>query len=119
KAWVRVGHCPPSGGIARRRGLRAESEGVERGATIAITLPCYTERGESPATSSPTVAGRVLDGLRILAVDDDPDTLFLVQTFSESMALLLSRIVAVNSSAAALEVMKADRRDGLVGDIGM
>jgi signal transduction histidine kinase/ActR/RegA family two-component response regulator len=96
--------------------VRAESEGLGRGATITIILPCYTERGESPATSSAAVPGRILDGLRVLAVDDDPDTLFLVQNVLREHG---ATVVAVNSSAAALEVIKADRPDVLVSDIGM
>jgi PAS domain S-box-containing protein len=109
--------------------VRAESEGAGKGATFTIKLP-LTATGENLAAADKTsyslnpsketrgAAAQALDlkGLRVLVVDDDPDTL-------EVLHLMLSQYGAevrtAVSSAAALETFLDWKPAVLVSDIGM
>jgi CheY-like chemotaxis protein len=57
-----------------------------------------------------------LKGLRVLAVDDDPDTLDVV---AELLTLRGAFVVPAPSAAAALEALRRFEPDVLVSDIGM
>ena len=108
--------------------VRADSEGLGRGATFTICLPTpagdrlpsqvlafedrrMTESGASPVPRTPR-----LDGLRILVVDDDADGRALT-------SLVLTQAGATVKAAAsvreALEMLAAERPDVLVSDLGL
>ncbi len=72
-------------------------------------VPAFEDR---PA---PSVAPS-LKGLRVLAVDDDPDTLDGV---AELLTLRGALVVPAPSAAAALEALRGFEPDVLVSDIGM
>jgi len=57
-----------------------------------------------------------LKGLRVLAVDDDPDTLDCV---AELLTLRGAFVVPATSAAAALDALRRFKPDVLVSDIGM
>ncbi len=97
--------------------LTAHSEGTGRGSTFTIELPTVAAPAEakvepvSPSTHSlPTV------GVRILIVDDHPDTL-------RSVRMLLKRsghdVLTATSVADATEIAARERFDLLVSDIGL
>jgi PAS domain S-box-containing protein len=105
--------------------VRAESSGEGQGATFIVNLPL---RGVPTATTSPTLAAesarseelfdnsRVLDGLRILIVDDEADVRELL------IALLTqygAEATAVASAREALEAVERLNPDLLISDIGM
>jgi PAS domain S-box-containing protein len=107
--------------------VRAESEGAGKGATFTIKLPLTA--GESLTSADKTSfalnpsketrgAAQTLDlkGLRVLVVDDDPDTL-------EVLHLMLSQYGAevrtAASSADALATFLDWKPAVLVSDIGM
>jgi CheY-like chemotaxis protein len=103
--------------------VRGESDGPGRGAVFTVELPLIRETPAPPAPSaSPAGGGTVggepprLDGLRVLVVDDDPDT-------CEVMGLVLSsrgaEVCAAHSAAAALELLGSLRPDVLLCDLGM
>ena len=110
--------------------VRAESEGEGKGARFTIKLPVATGSGiASPSdkiSSAPVQpkdargdeAAEALDlnGLRVLVVDDDPDTL-------EVLRLMLSQYGAevrtAASSVSALEIFLDWTPNVLVSDIGM
>ncbi len=93
----------------------AESPGEGRGATIKVSLPLAI--GDSPhdAPAAAKVSG-TLDGLRILAVEDDPDALVLLENVLTRSG---ATVVTVNSSKAAVEAAKQQIPDILVSDIGL
>ncbi|HZI20839.1 MAG TPA: PAS domain S-box protein [Pyrinomonadaceae bacterium] len=105
--------------------IRAASGGTEQGATFTVTLPLMVVRAEpSPAERRhpaavegvPYVSGPALDGLRVLVVDDEPDTRELLA------AVLKGRGAVVTLAASAGEALKALERETphvLVSDIGM
>jgi PAS domain S-box-containing protein len=120
--------------------VTAESRGEGRGATFRVRLPLYEaaegagaapdndmttkqpadtagggERGAEQSASG-TAPPAILAGLRVLVVDDDPDTLLMLgKTLERYGALADTRA----SAAAALELLGREKFDVLVSDIGM
>jgi PAS domain S-box-containing protein len=106
--------------------VRAESPGEGQGATFTVLLPV------APVYQTAAPAERVhpaardmlplyecpdrLDGLRILAVDDEPDTRELLKA---GLGQCGAAITIVGSVAEALEAIASDVPDLLISDIGM
>ena len=61
-------------------------------------------------------SGPRLDGVRILAVDDDEDALSLLRTILEAAG---GTVITVASGATALQSLDRDVPDVLISDIGM
>ena len=101
--------------VERHRGtIEAQSEGVGQGATFRICLPS----AQPAAAEKPSVPQAVPDGsgLRLLVVEDHPDTL---ETLHH---LLKRRGYAVRTAASveqALQVAEDYEFDLLVSDIGL
>jgi signal transduction histidine kinase len=105
--------------------VTASSEGPRRGAVFVVRLPTAPLRSEKPADrDAPAAAPRPLTferppelrGLRVLVVDDEPET-------RELLAFVLAQCdVQVTSAASAAEALKhLEERvfDAIVSDIGM
>jgi PAS domain S-box-containing protein len=102
--------------------VTANSEGVGRGATFAITLPALDAPMHVP-TMRPVVTGaepardRVdLHGVSVLLVEDERDTRELL---SVALARFGARVRAAASVNEALDELRAASPDVLVSDIGM
>jgi CheY-like chemotaxis protein/two-component sensor histidine kinase len=107
--------------------VRAKSPGVGQGSTFCITLPLMVvhpppdepERAH-PRTPTPSSLASMdhpsLDGITVLAVDDEPDALALVKRVLESCG---AKVLTARSAADALNVMVAERPHMIVSDIGM
>jgi len=97
----------------------AESEGEGRGATFIVQLPLWLEDSEqfennsNPATPLPTES---LAGLKILVVDDNPDTLEFMTT---ALSQYDVKVITANSAHEALQRLQEARPDILLSDIGM
>lgn len=105
--------------------VSASSLGVGQGATFTVTLPLKIDRtqlknsqlflgsvGSVQALNNPSV----LEGKRVLVVDDDTDTRDFYITVLEQCG---ASVTAVASVSDALEALKRQRPDVLVSDIGM
>jgi signal transduction histidine kinase/CheY-like chemotaxis protein len=97
--------------------IEARSDGEGKGSTFTVTLPLAI-RGEPahPPSPSETVIEPTLAGVRILAVDDDSDSLTLLGTILRDYG---ATVIAVNSAKDAIEVFKKEVPHVLVSDIGM
>jgi len=105
--------------------VRAESEGMDRGATFTVELPLAApaEREASRPDTQRGGNGRgifhcppVLEGLRVLVVEDDPDARrFVARVLEECKA----EVTAVGSAAEALDTLPRVRPHVMVSDIGM
>ncbi|HEY9798096.1 MAG TPA: PAS domain S-box protein [Leptolyngbyaceae cyanobacterium] len=101
--------------------VQASSLGEGKGATFTVNLPLSrndheTINDETNLDSSSLILHPVLDGLRILVVDDEADMRELVATIVEQY----TRQVKVTASAAeALTVLEQFKPDVLISDIGM
>ncbi len=105
--------------------IRASSAGVGRGATFVVRLPRHGEWDATASTRTATVvdkriqpiAGNILlDGVDILLVDDDQETLTL---FRDSLEAAGARVRAVMTAADALREHDVRPPDLLVTDLGL
>ena len=103
--------------------IRAESAGVGLGSTFRIVLPTTITRLTQQATDRAVTAHDVasvsvanLQGLRILAVDDDADALSLVREILENAG---AEMMVATSAAEALEILNRETPDAIVSDIAM
>src|SRR5215510_13044121 len=109
--------------------VSASSPGKGRGATFMIRLPLIStarlaprsgSRAESPAAAAKERKipenGHRLDGVRVLLVEDNPDTLDMLKfIFDESGA----EVIPTTSVDDALDALDRLRPDALVSDIAM
>lgn len=93
----------------------AESEGSGKGAAFIVRLPLLAGLDDAPVSSA-RLKEVDLDGVRLLVVDDDPDTLAL---FRHALELRGADVITAGSAASALEEMERELPDVLVCDIGM
>jgi PAS domain S-box-containing protein len=106
--------------------VRAESPGHGQGATFTVLLPVapvYQSVGQGervhPAARETLPLYECpdrLDGLKVLAVDDEPDTRELLKV---GLGQCGAQVTAVGSAAEALEAIAAAMPDLLISDIGM
>jgi PAS domain S-box-containing protein len=103
--------------------VRSAGEGM--GSTFVIRLPLTEVHPEPPATFRRPPAesahaarrtGLQLEGLRILAVDDDANTREMLQEALESLG---AEVQAAASAHEALELLPQFRPDVILSDIGM
>jgi len=103
----------------------ASSDGPGSGATFRVRLPlrivhdeAMDEKRVHPRHESPTVLHALpdLSGTRVLAVDDEPDALRLLQEILETAG---AHVTTVRSAAAALEKIRVAEPDVLVADLGL
>lgn len=107
--------------------IRAKSPGPGQGSTFCIELPLAVVR-TSPAEAGsfgsdaaappggPWTDHPSLDGMTVLAVDDEPDALALVLHVLEGCG---ARVVTAGSAREALELVVARRPHVIISDIGM
>jgi CheY-like chemotaxis protein len=99
--------------------IQAFSDGTNRGAMFVVRFPLA-----SGATADSPVALLVrdghasvdLEGVRILVVDDDPNTR---EVLTEALGAAGARVMAADSALQALQLLKAESADVLISDIAM
>ena len=99
--------------------VTAESDGRDRGAGFTVTLPLAESLiAESlPAlVASENGDGHTLDGIKVLVIDDDTESIVPIQLFLESERAVVS--VAVSASEA-LRKLSDTEFDIVISDIGM
>jgi signal transduction histidine kinase/ActR/RegA family two-component response regulator len=105
--------------------VRAESAGANRGSTFTIALPIRAVTSREP--DSVTTPDADLDdvaeaevprlvGIRVLAVDDDPDARELVR---EALTEFGATVRTAASAREAIEMLQAWKAHVLIADIGM
>ncbi|HYC71675.1 MAG TPA: PAS domain S-box protein [Opitutaceae bacterium] len=102
--------------------VRAESPGLGLGATFTVTLPlavAHPERltaGPESGSASAPPGGVDLGGVKVLAVDDDRDSLELLRRI---LAARNADIRTAASVAQALDIFREFHPDVVLSDIGM
>ena len=98
--------------------LAASSEGRGRGAVFTMSLPesSATDALSAPAAAPPAEALPSLTGLRVLAVDDNPDALDVI---AAALSAAGADVHRVQSGAAAVEAWARGGTDVLVCDLAM
>ena len=109
--------------------VRAESRGEGQGATLRVILPIKGIRDKEDTTPrgglvfptvakvTPFVCPAQIYGLRVLLVDDEPDTLEMLREALEQQCRAEVRTSV--DAATALEVLQQWKPDVLVSDIAM
>jgi PAS domain S-box-containing protein len=102
------------------------SDGPGTGATFRVKLPLMIahavieeERRVHPQTDQRTVpisSAPRLNGIRVMAVDDESDALGLLRLILEGAG---AEVITVSSGAAAIEALQHQGADVLIADIGM
>lgn len=95
--------------------IKAESLGEGSGATFTVEFPLISSSVKI-ANSEEFPGFLNIAGVRILAVDDEPDMLDYLGFVLESAGAVLT---AVSSAEEALEMLQSQRFDVVVSDIGM
>jgi CheY-like chemotaxis protein len=106
--------------------VEVESAGPGLGSTFRVNLPLRpvaSTRGAKPGDAhehavegiEPAVPAR-LSGVKILVVDDEPDTRDILATVLERLG---ARVIAASSAAEALVALDNDHPDVLISDIEM
>jgi signal transduction histidine kinase len=94
--------------------VRAESGGEGLGATFTLTLPLVSDALRPVAAEAS--AERRLRGLRVMVVDDEPDTCEVVGEILEQAGAVVRKCRSASQALAALDVWLPDI---LVSDIAM
>lgn len=95
--------------------VAADSAGVGLGATFTVALPIVVPAAPAAPRPLPASGGDV-SGLRILVVEDDPDSAELTRTLLEAAG---ATVVVRDSAQPALELLEHGATDVLVSDIGL
>jgi two-component system, chemotaxis family, CheB/CheR fusion protein len=101
--------------------VHAESAGTGQGATIMIQLPLAHRADLLPIPNQPALAIQsvaALDGLKILAVDDEYDILDLIKYILETAGATVTIVTSAKAAITAIADANGDY-DLLLTDIGM
>ena len=94
--------------------VTVESKGVGTGSTFVVTLP--TRRATAPRVAETPDASPRLDGVRVLAVDDEEDSRELILM---SMQIAGAEVMVVSSAPSALAALSDFEPDVIVADLAM
>lgn len=107
--------------------VSAESDGLGKGTTFTVALPMLTANQQLHVTAEQPVARmrtphvpvdaiEDMHGVKVLVVDDEPDSRALVKRLLEDAHAV---VTAAGSAKEALALLQTTRPDVLVSDIGM
>jgi PAS domain S-box-containing protein len=97
--------------------VSAESPGEGLGATFTVHLPVHEVRPREQASHSGEPRGTALAGLRLLLVDDEPDTREVLRVLLEIQG---ATVTVASSAGEALDLLRRRQpTDVLLADIGM
>jgi CheY-like chemotaxis protein/nitrogen-specific signal transduction histidine kinase len=98
----------------------ASSVGENQGATFTVNLPVPATHPSSetpiPSSADPAAEKINLTGLRILVVDDEPDTLDIV---SRLLKDCYAEVITADSADAAMAMLRQRKPHVLISDISM
>jgi PAS domain S-box-containing protein len=100
--------------------IEARSEGLGKGASFTVRLPMSPALGRSgnglPLVAAGLDSPQHVDGVRILVVDDEPDTRVMLRNLLETYG---ATVATAASAAEALALLDTQHIDLLLSDIGM
>jgi CheY-like chemotaxis protein len=94
----------------------ADSPGPDQGAVLTVDIPILSGARPAETTRAPRTDVVTLDGVRVLVVDDDPDSNDVVRTLLASCG---ADVRTAGSAHEALEVAEHWLPDVVVSDLAM
>ena len=102
-----------------RGSISVSSPGEGQGATFTVVLPLEPTANTTPFEAEPsdnTVEPKQLAGIRVLAVDDEIDSLDLLASILSQQG---AEVTTVTSAKAAMSALSQSNFDLLISDLGM
>ncbi|EAZ90242.1 hybrid sensor histidine kinase/response regulator [Crocosphaera chwakensis] len=97
--------------------IKADSLGINQGATFTVAFPILYEDKKTVTDEEPKISTLTnLEGIKVLIVDDEPDSLNLLVCVFQSQK---AHIKAVMSGFEALEIVESFQPNILISDINM
>jgi signal transduction histidine kinase/CheY-like chemotaxis protein len=96
--------------------ITAASLGEELGATFTVKLPLLNTKPSGELESQPANCNLNLAGIRVLAIDDEPDTCELLTILLEAYG---AEAMVITSASDVLAALQAFRPHVFISDIGM
>ncbi|MEC4865601.1 MAG: PAS domain-containing protein [Jaaginema sp. PMC 1078.18] len=96
--------------------ITADSPGEAQGATFTVRFPLFDSQQETRSPKPNAVPDLDLQGIRVLVVDDEPDTRQLLE---KVLTVYEAEVCTVTSAVEALSALELWQPDVLVSDIGM
>jgi CheY-like chemotaxis protein/two-component sensor histidine kinase len=97
--------------------VEAESEGEGRGATFTVRMPAALLPAVGPGRRHSSLSrDEILEGLKVLLVDDDVESCELVEMMLSQRG---AQVICLNSGSEALARLESERPDLLICDIAM
>jgi PAS domain S-box-containing protein len=94
--------------------ISAESAGINQGTTFTVQLPRLEVPAIDQSRSPPPIHQNALTGIRILAVDDEPDMLSLIKFVLEDFGAEVESV-----AMAAIDCLSQFKPDILISDLAM
>jgi len=108
--------------IEKHKGkVQVESEGIGYGSTFIVTLPlCGSEKEiESEIVESIPNEDKLLDKIKILVVEDDPDSREVLQLLLEQSGAKVKSAESASEAINLLKISQTDLPDVIVSDLAM
>lgn len=104
-----------------RGGIKAESDGVGHGSRFTVELPISTEElmPDVHTTTDLAETGKRLEGVKILIVEDDPDSREVLQIFLEQNGAVVTVADSARSALNLLRNQQIENPDVLISDLAM
>jgi PAS domain S-box-containing protein len=96
--------------------ITAESAGIDQGTTFTVRLPRLEVPAIERSRSTSPIHQNALTGIRILAVDDEPDMLSLITFVLQDFG---AEVKSVTTAMAALDCLSQFKPDILISDLAM
>ena len=96
--------------------IAALSPGPGLGAMFTVALPLVDRTASAPLRKPRHSPHNALAGLRVLAVDDDPDSLDVLTSI---LRLQQAMVFGATSAVEALDLLRKERPDVVISDIAM
>ncbi len=97
--------------------VRAQSDGIGHGATFTIRIPMSTHVATTPSAPLCALSASLLQGVRIVLVDDEIDARQILTQLLESAGAEI--VAAVATATEALAAIERNTVDLLLSDIGL
>ena len=101
--------------------VQAQSEGVGKGSTFTVTLPLYATETDvaTEIKQSNLQENKLLDGIKILVVEDDQDSREVLQLFLEQNGAIVKSAASANKAMSLLRENDSELPNIIVSDLAM